>query len=117
MLDGVRFVFQHAPQSEAPAELTFYLPDHGAFCGAEIVSRTMHNLYTLRGAKVRDAFGGKLRCAVAGGAAMPTTTTKLGLALWAVVGAPSSIVSANRRPGGDQRFRAMRERYLCAVIS
>ncbi|MDJ0789436.1 MAG: alkyl sulfatase dimerization domain-containing protein [Myxococcota bacterium] len=54
-LDGVRFVFQYAPESEAPAELTFYLPDKQAFCGAEIVSHTMHNLYTLRGAKVRDA--------------------------------------------------------------
>jgi alkyl sulfatase BDS1-like metallo-beta-lactamase superfamily hydrolase len=54
-LDGVRFVFQNAPASEAPAELTFYLPDLRAWCGAEIVSNTMHNLYTLRGAKVRDA--------------------------------------------------------------
>jgi alkyl sulfatase BDS1-like metallo-beta-lactamase superfamily hydrolase len=54
-IDGVRFVFQYAPDSEAPAELAFYLPDHRALCGAEIVSRTMHNLYTLRGAKVRDA--------------------------------------------------------------
>jgi alkyl sulfatase BDS1-like metallo-beta-lactamase superfamily hydrolase len=54
-IDGVRFVFQNAPASEAPAELTFYLPDAKAFCGAEIVSHTMHNLYTLRGAKVRDA--------------------------------------------------------------
>jgi alkyl sulfatase BDS1-like metallo-beta-lactamase superfamily hydrolase len=54
-LDGVRFVFQNAPGSEAPAELTFYLPDRRAFCGAEVVSRNLHNLYTLRGAKVRDA--------------------------------------------------------------
>jgi alkyl sulfatase BDS1-like metallo-beta-lactamase superfamily hydrolase len=54
-IDGVRFVFQYTPESEAPAELTFYLPEHRAFCGAEIVSHTMHNLYTLRGAKVRDA--------------------------------------------------------------
>jgi alkyl sulfatase BDS1-like metallo-beta-lactamase superfamily hydrolase len=54
-IDGVRFVFQNAPESEAPAELTFYLPDHKAWCGAEIVSHTLHNLYTLRGAKVRDA--------------------------------------------------------------
>jgi alkyl sulfatase BDS1-like metallo-beta-lactamase superfamily hydrolase len=54
-IDGVRFVFQYAPESEAPAELTFYLPEKKAFCGAEIVSHTMHNLYTLRGAKVRDA--------------------------------------------------------------
>jgi len=54
-IDGVRFVFQYAPDSEAPAELAFYLPDHKAYCGAEIVSHTLHNLYTLRGAKVRDA--------------------------------------------------------------
>lgn len=54
-IDGVDFVFQNAPGSEAPAELTFYLPQKKAFCGAEVVSRNMHNLYTLRGAKVRDA--------------------------------------------------------------
>ncbi len=55
VIDGVRFIFQFAPESEAPAELTFYLPAYNAFCGAEIVSHNMHNLYTLRGAKVRDA--------------------------------------------------------------
>jgi alkyl sulfatase BDS1-like metallo-beta-lactamase superfamily hydrolase len=55
VLDGVRFVFQYAPDTEAPAELAFYLPDRKAYCGAEIVTHTMHNLYTLRGAKVRDA--------------------------------------------------------------
>ena len=54
-IDGVKFVFQNAPGSEAPSELTFYLPDLKAFCGAEVVSHNMHNLYTLRGAKVRDA--------------------------------------------------------------
>lgn len=54
-IDGVEFVFQNVPGSEAPAELTFYLPQKKTFCGAEMVSRTMHNLYTLRGAKVRDA--------------------------------------------------------------
>jgi alkyl sulfatase BDS1-like metallo-beta-lactamase superfamily hydrolase len=55
IIDGVKFVFQHAPESEAPAELTFYLPERKVFCGAEVVSHNMHNLYTLRGAKVRDA--------------------------------------------------------------
>ena len=54
-LDGVTFEFQLALGSEAPAEFTFYLPDFKTFCGAEIVSQNMHNLYTLRGAKVRDA--------------------------------------------------------------
>ncbi|MGB8331631.1 MAG: alkyl sulfatase dimerization domain-containing protein [Polyangiales bacterium] len=54
-IDGVKLIFQNAPGSEAPAELTFYLPDLKTLCGAEVVSHNMHNLYTLRGAKVRDA--------------------------------------------------------------
>ena len=54
-IDGVRFVFQNAPGSEAPAELAFYLPDMKAYCGAEIMVPTLHNLYSLRGAKVRDS--------------------------------------------------------------
>ncbi|MCZ6807598.1 MAG: MBL fold metallo-hydrolase, partial [Deltaproteobacteria bacterium] len=54
-IDGVQFRFLNAPGSEAPAELVFYLPEHKAFCGAEVLSRNMHNLYTLRGTKVRDA--------------------------------------------------------------
>ena len=55
VLDGVRFVFHNVPRSEAPAEFVFYLPDLKAFGGAEMMSHTLHNLYTLRGAKVRDA--------------------------------------------------------------
>ena len=35
--------------------MTFYLPELKAFCGAELVSKNLHNLYTLRGTKVRDA--------------------------------------------------------------
>jgi len=54
-IDGVRMEFQYAPDTEAPAELTVLFPDFNAWCGAELVSRNMHNLYTLRGAQVRDA--------------------------------------------------------------
>lgn len=54
-VDGVEFEFYNMPNSEAPAELTFYLPQWKAFCGAEILSHVMHNILTLRGAKVRDA--------------------------------------------------------------
>jgi len=54
-IDGLEFVFQNAPSSEAPAELTFAVPELSAYCGAEVATRTLHNLYTLRGAKVRDA--------------------------------------------------------------
>jgi len=55
VIDGLEFIFQNAPGSEAPAELTFYLPRVKAFNGAEVTSHNLHNLYTLRGAKVRDA--------------------------------------------------------------
>ena len=54
-LDGVRFVFYNVPGSEAPSEFTFSLPDLKAYGGAELMGQTLHNLYTLRGAKVRDA--------------------------------------------------------------
>ena len=54
-VDGLRIIFQHTPGAEAPAELCFYLPDHRALCMAEIASHVLHNVYTLRGAKIRDA--------------------------------------------------------------
>jgi alkyl sulfatase BDS1-like metallo-beta-lactamase superfamily hydrolase len=55
VIDGVRFVFYNVPGSEAPAEMTFVLPDQKAYCGAEILVQSMHNILTPRGAKVRDA--------------------------------------------------------------
>ena len=54
-IDGRRFVFHNVPGSEAPAEFVFAIPELRAFGGAEIMGHTLHNLYTLRGAKVRDA--------------------------------------------------------------
>ena len=54
-LDGVRFVFHNVPGAEAPAELTFTIPERRAYAGAEILAHTMHNLLPVRGAKVRDA--------------------------------------------------------------
>lgn len=56
-VDGVNIVFQNVPGSEAPAEMLFYFPDFKALCVSEDATHTMHNLYTLRGAKVRDAIG------------------------------------------------------------
>lgn len=54
-LDGVDITVLMAPESEAPSEFMFYLPKFKAFCAAEDATHTLHNLYTLRGAKVRDA--------------------------------------------------------------
>ncbi|MBA5603795.1 MBL fold metallo-hydrolase [Duganella sp. FT3S] len=56
-IDGVRFVFQMDNGSEAPAEMTFYLPERHALCLSEVVTANMHNIYTLRGARMRDALG------------------------------------------------------------
>ncbi len=54
VVDGVRMVFQMAPNTEAPAEMLFYFPDLKALCAAEDATHTLHNLLTLRGALVRD---------------------------------------------------------------
>ncbi|MFG3340676.1 alkyl/aryl-sulfatase [Glycomyces sp. NPDC048151] len=54
VLDGVRIVFQVTPGTEAPAELNLYLPDDRALCVAENAVATLHNLYTPRGAEIRD---------------------------------------------------------------
>jgi alkyl sulfatase BDS1-like metallo-beta-lactamase superfamily hydrolase len=54
-VDGVQFVFQYTPDTEAPAEMNFYLPQFKALCMAENANHTLHNLYTPRGALVRDA--------------------------------------------------------------
>ena len=54
-IDGVEFVFMLAPDTEAPAEMLFHLPQFRALCSAEDATHVLHNLYTLRGAKTRDA--------------------------------------------------------------
>jgi alkyl sulfatase BDS1-like metallo-beta-lactamase superfamily hydrolase len=54
-LDGIEFEFQMTPGTEAPAEFVFYLPQFKALCMSEITSHHLHNVYTLRGAQVRDA--------------------------------------------------------------
>lgn len=53
-LAGIDFVFHLAPDSEAPAEMFFYVPQYKALCTAEDATHTLHNTYTLRGAKIRD---------------------------------------------------------------
>ncbi|MEU8770415.1 alkyl sulfatase dimerization domain-containing protein [Streptomyces griseus] len=53
-VDGVRMVFQMAPDTEAPSEMLIHFPDLRALCTAEDATHTLHNLLTLRGAVVRD---------------------------------------------------------------
>jgi alkyl sulfatase BDS1-like metallo-beta-lactamase superfamily hydrolase len=53
-VDGVRMVFQNTPGTEAPAEMNTWFPQFKAFWAAENITATIHNIYTLRGALVRD---------------------------------------------------------------
>ena len=77
-IDGVQFVFRLVPGSEAPSEMLMYLPQFRVLNMAEDVTHNMHNLYTIRGAEVRDgnlwskyidearmAFGGKAEVLIA----------------------------------------------------
>jgi alkyl sulfatase BDS1-like metallo-beta-lactamase superfamily hydrolase len=54
-VDGVQMVFQNTPGTEAPAEMNTWFPQMKAFWAAENITGTIHNIYTLRGALVRDA--------------------------------------------------------------
>ncbi|MGB7837502.1 MAG: alkyl sulfatase dimerization domain-containing protein, partial [Terrimicrobiaceae bacterium] len=53
-VDGVRMVFQNTPNTEAPREMNTYIPEMKALWMAENVIASLHNIYTLRGAPVRD---------------------------------------------------------------
>ncbi len=54
-VDGVAMTFQLTPGTESPAEMNTWLPDYKALWMAENCTGTLHNIYTLRGAEVRDA--------------------------------------------------------------
>ncbi|WOX06647.1 alkyl/aryl-sulfatase [Microbulbifer pacificus] len=53
---GLEFEFMLAPDTEAPAEMFFYIPKYKALSTAEDAVHTQHNVYSLRGAKVRSAY-------------------------------------------------------------
>jgi alkyl sulfatase BDS1-like metallo-beta-lactamase superfamily hydrolase len=53
-IDGVRMIFQNTPNTEAPREMNTYIPEMKALWMAENVIASLHNIYTLRGAQVRD---------------------------------------------------------------
>ncbi|RKF19718.1 MBL fold metallo-hydrolase [Alginatibacterium sediminis] len=55
VIDGVRMIHLNADNAEAPSGMMTYFPDQKVLWGGEIVVDGMHNIYTLRGAEVRDA--------------------------------------------------------------
>lgn len=54
VIDGLAFQFLLTPNTEAPAEMHFYIEDYKIIFASENVNRTMHQIYTVRGAKTRD---------------------------------------------------------------
>ncbi|PFM79190.1 hypothetical protein COJ46_12870 [Bacillus sp. AFS077874] len=54
-VDGVTFEFLLTPNTEAPAEMHFYIRDYKILFVSENANKLMHQIYTVRGAKTRDA--------------------------------------------------------------
>ncbi|MDO8977694.1 MAG: alkyl sulfatase dimerization domain-containing protein [Afipia sp.] len=53
-IDGVEIEFHLVPGSEAPSEMIMYFPQFKLLNMAEDATHNMHNLYTIRGAEIRD---------------------------------------------------------------
>lgn len=54
-IDGLELHAINMPGAEAPAEIVLYVPKYRSLNTAELTYDGMHNIYTFRGAKVRDA--------------------------------------------------------------
>jgi alkyl sulfatase BDS1-like metallo-beta-lactamase superfamily hydrolase len=54
-IDGIDFVFQLTPETEAPAEMHMFHPGLRALNLAENATHNLHNTYPIRGAQARDA--------------------------------------------------------------
>ncbi|MFS0553835.1 alkyl/aryl-sulfatase [Brevibacillus sp. 179-C9.3 HS] len=54
-IDGITFTFVLTLNTEAPSEMHFYVHDYKVIYASENANKTMHQIYTVRGAKTRDA--------------------------------------------------------------
>ena len=55
VVDGITFEFKDISSAEAPAATIIFLPKYKMLFNSELFFRGLHNIYTLRGARVRDA--------------------------------------------------------------
>src|SRR5262249_53863774 len=53
-IDGVKMIFQNAPNTEAPEIMNMYIPAMKALGMTDTILASLHNIYTLRGAQIRD---------------------------------------------------------------
>ena len=54
VIDGLTFEFMPTPDTEAPAEMHWFIEELNAVTAAENCVHTLHNTYPIRGAQVRD---------------------------------------------------------------
>jgi len=54
VIDGLTYEFLMAPGSEAPSEMLWFIEERNAMQAAEDATHTLHNTYSLRGAKIRE---------------------------------------------------------------
>ena len=54
VIDGLEMLFINMPGAEAPVEIVNYVPKYRSLNTAELTYDGQHNVYTFRGAKVRD---------------------------------------------------------------
>ncbi len=54
-IDGIEMIFMDASGTEAVSEMVTYIPSIKAVWTGEMMYQGMHNVYTLRGTKVRDS--------------------------------------------------------------
>jgi len=54
VIDGLTYEFLMAPGSEAPSEMLWFIEEKKAVAAAEDCTHTLHNTYSLRGAKIRE---------------------------------------------------------------
>lgn len=62
VIDGLTYDFMLAPGSEAPSEMLWYIEEKKAIAAAEDATHTLHNTYSLRGAKIREPLPWSKRC-------------------------------------------------------
>jgi len=55
VIDGVEFEFTNVPEAEAPVEIITWVEQYKTLFTGELTFHGMHNIYTFRGAKTRDA--------------------------------------------------------------
>ncbi len=91
IVDGVPMEFLLAQDTEAPSEMFVYIPRERSLCIAEDANATIHNLYTLRGAKVRDATAWAASIQTAIDLWGDTLTTVFGVHNWPRFGNRSAI--------------------------